>query len=153
MQLTQKETMFLKELKTMEKDCVDKYTWYSQRAHDGELKNLFSDIAKQEKTHLQTITEMLEGKVPSSQGGSESQPKVTKEKTCQCDSDEFLEDKFLCSDLLATEKYASSTYNTSVFEFINPQMRDQLNHIQTEEQQHGKLLFDYMSKNGMYATA
>ena len=29
-------------------------------------------------------------------------------------------------------------------------MRDALNHIQKEEQEHGKKLYDYMSQNGMY---
>ena len=45
MQLTQKETSLLKDLKTQEKLCVDKYTQYSADARDPQLKTLFSDIA------------------------------------------------------------------------------------------------------------
>jgi len=32
-------------------------------------------------------------------------------------------------------------------------MRDALNHIQKEEQEHGKMLYDYMSVNGMYCAS
>ena len=59
-------------------------------------------------------------------------------------------DCYLCSDLLADEKHVSSLYNTCVFEFKDTSIRDTLNHIQKEEQEHGKLIYDYMSKNNMY---
>ena len=45
MQLTQKETELLKDLKGQEKLCADKYTQYSESAIDPQLKNLFSQIA------------------------------------------------------------------------------------------------------------
>ena len=60
------------------------------------------------------------------------------------------QDAYLCQDLLATEKHVSSVYNTGIFEFKDAGMRDALNHIQKEEQEHGKKLYDYMSQNGMY---
>ena len=60
-------------------------------------------------------------------------------------------DAFLCSDLLATEKHASSLYDTCVFEFADPQARQVLNHIQTEEQEHGLKLYEFMNNNGMYS--
>jgi rubrerythrin len=56
----------------------------------------------------------------------------------------------LVYDLLSTEKYVSSTYNTAIFEFNNSQMRQTLNHIQKEEQQHGELLFNYLKQNNAY---
>ena len=65
--------------------------------------------------------------------------------------DEKKQDGFLCSDLLATEKHASSLYNTCIFEFRDPAARQTLNHIQKEEQEHGKALYDYMTANGMYS--
>ena len=34
---------------------------------------------------------------------------------------------------------------------VSPQARDVLNHIQKEEQQHGKQLYDYMAAHGMTA--
>ena len=43
-------------------------------------------------------------------------------------------DKLLCQDALSTEKYVSSTYNTSIFEFRDKNIRQVLNHIQKEEQ-------------------
>jgi rubrerythrin len=59
-------------------------------------------------------------------------------------------DKFMCSDLLATEKFVSSTYDTTIFESVNPAVRQALQHIQQEEQQHGEQIFQYMQSNGMY---
>lgn len=59
-------------------------------------------------------------------------------------------DKDLCSDLLMTEKYVSNVYNTAIFEFTDPQVRDVLNHIQKEEQQHGESVYKYMESKGMY---
>lgn len=60
-------------------------------------------------------------------------------------------DKDLCTDLLMTEKYVSGAYNTAIFEFGNTQVRDVLNHIQKEEQQHGESIFKYMESKGMYS--
>lgn len=60
------------------------------------------------------------------------------------------QDKDLCQDMLTTEKHVSSTYDTTIFEFTNTQVREALNHIQKEEQQHGEQIFNYMNQNGMY---
>lgn len=60
------------------------------------------------------------------------------------------QDKDLCQDMLMTEKYVSSTYNTTIFECIDTNVRQVLNHIQKEEQQHGEDIFNYMQSNGMY---
>ena len=59
-------------------------------------------------------------------------------------------DKMLCQDSLSTEKYVSSTYNTAIFEFSNTQIRQVLNHIQKEEQEHGQKIYNYMNQHGMY---
>ena len=59
-------------------------------------------------------------------------------------------DKDLCTDMLMTEKYVSGAYDTAIFEFRDPQVRNILNHIQKEEQQHGEAIFKYMENNGMY---
>ncbi len=59
-------------------------------------------------------------------------------------------EKYLCTDLLMTEKYVSGTYDTAIFEFTDPQVRDVLNHIQKEEQQHGESIFKYMESKGLY---
>ena len=52
--------------------------------------------------------------------------------------------------VLAGEKHVSGLYDTCVFEFRDGQARNALNHIQKEEQEHGKQLYDYMTVNGMY---
>ena len=43
-----------------------------------------------------------------------------------------------------------SSDNRGNFSFYAPTLRDTLNHIQKEEQNHGEQLYEYMSKNNMY---
>ena len=62
-----------------------------------------------------------------------------------------LTDKDMCMDMLSTEKYVSGSYDTAIFEFKDTAVRDALNHIQKEEQQHGESIFKYMQSRGMYS--
>lgn len=162
MVLTQKETSLLQDLKTQEQLCVDKYEKYSASACDEELKNLFSHIGKNEQRHLEIVSELLSGEMPNMSGGSGSmagnanpgsagitlgrEPSHSKKG----DTSSFEHDKYLCDDALSTEKYVSSSYDTSIFEFVSPQVRDILNHNQKEEQEHGEQIFNYMQAHGMY---
>lgn len=56
----------------------------------------------------------------------------------------------MLTDMLMTEKYMSATYDTSIFESANPQLRQALQQIQHEEQKHGEGIFNYMQQKGMY---
>ena len=60
-------------------------------------------------------------------------------------------DMDLCQDMLGTEKYISSAYNTAIFEFRDHDIRAALNHIQKEEQEHGEKVFNYMNSHGGYS--
>ena len=150
MQLTQKETDLLKDLKGQEQLCVDKYTKHSSQAVDCQLKNLFTQIAGIEKEHLDTITKIESGSVPGTGTGSSTQPTFTMTYGVGNNQDKQT-DCYLCSDVLATEKHASHLYDSCIFEFNNQSIRDSLNHIQKEEQNHGKMLYDYMKTNNMYS--
>lgn len=152
MQLTQKETDLLKDLKGQEKLCVDKYTKYASQALDPQLKQLFTEISNVEQGHLNTITQIEQGNTPSmNSGGSQKINSSFSETYGLGDTPDKQADSYLCSDLLADEKHVSHLYDTCVFEFKDPQIRDVLNHIQKEEQGHGKYIYDYMSKNNMYS--
>lgn len=59
-------------------------------------------------------------------------------------------DAALCRDMLMTEKYVSGAYNMAIFEFSEPAIRQALNHIQADEQQHGEDLFNFMQSHGLY---
>lgn len=59
-------------------------------------------------------------------------------------------DAVVLNDMLMTEKYLSGTYDTAVFESASPEIRQALQHIQREEQQHGEGIFSYMQAHGMY---
>lgn len=155
MKLNKKETNLLNELKMSEELCVEKYERYSKQAKDKNLKSLFNAIGNEESQHLNTINGILSGKMPdmsSSETPNDKNTKVPK-KVCynkECSSTDKQHDAYLCTDALSTEKHVSSSYNTDIFEFANKQIRDALNHIQKEEQQHGKQIYDYMDANGMY---
>lgn len=156
MTLSQKETELLKDLKGQEKLCIDKYTKHASSASDTQLKELFSQIAQTEQQHLDTLTQIEKGSVPQMQGSSQKQQKFTPTSSFTAaygigDNQEKQNDSYLCSDVLATEKHASSLYDTCIFEFKDEQARSALNHIQKEEQEHGKMIFDYMQANGMYS--
>ena len=151
MQLTQKEVELLKDLSTQEKLCVDKYTRHADCAKDVQLKNLFTEIAKIESHHLSMITDMQNGTVPQ-QGNGGGQYKPTFKPTyTTAETPEKQNDCYLCTDVLTAEKHASHLYDTCVFEFNDENARTTLNSIQSQEQNHGKLIYDYMKANSMQA--
>ena len=150
MQLTQKETMLLKDLKDQEQLCIDKYTDYASKANDAQLKELFTQIASTEQQHLNTLTQ-IETATPPAPGGSQSGAQKTFSASYSMgETPEKKADAYLCSDVLSAEKHVSSLYDTCIFEFKDEQCRNTLNHIQKEEQQHGKMIYDYMQTNAMY---
>lgn len=178
--LTQKERTLLEDQKSHEEICILKYSNYANLACDQELKGIFNNNKQQEQTHLDTINQLLNGQVPSmnsgsgssqqgqsgssSSSGSSSQASSSNSASSSSASSSSSSsnsssssssgiqttDKDLCTDILMTEKYVSSTYNTAIFEFKDPQVRDVLNHIQKEEQQHGEAVFKYMESKGLY---
>lgn len=152
MQLTQKETSLLEDLVEQEQVCVEKYNKYSNEATDQQLKNLFSQIGSVESQHLDTINQVISGTVPAMQSGNNTQVQQSFAATYNAEdaSQEKQKDTYLCTDSLSTEKHVSSTYNTSIFEFGDTNIRNILNHIQKEEQQHGEQIYNYMAQNGMY---
>lgn len=155
MVLSQKESMLLKEMKSQEQLCIEKYDLYAARANDAALKQLFTTIGQAEQQHLNTLEQMEKGTVPSmnsAQSGGQKptfQPPATV-PAVSSSSQTQQQDAFLCQDVLASEKHVSSVYNTCIFEFKDTAMRDALNHIQKEEQEHGKKIYDYMSQHNMY---
>ena len=152
MQLTQKETTLLSDLKSAEKLCIEKYTRHAECARDPQLAELFRHIAQVERGHLDTLTQIENsGSAASGASNSQAQPPAVTATYGIADTEDKQADCYLCSDALAAEKHASQLYNTCVFEFTTGELRTALNHIQTEEQGHGKLIYDYMKANGMYS--
>lgn len=152
MTLTTKETMLLKDMKDSEKLCIDKYERGSASAADEQLKNLFTTLAEKERTHLETLSKIEQnGTYPAPEKAPE-EPKMSFRAvyTPGDTSTNAKNDAYLCSDALSGEKHVSALYNTAVFEFKDAGARAALAHIATEEQQHGKMIYDYMSANGMY---
>lgn len=150
MQLTQKETELLKDLKAQEQLCIEKYKNSADDAIDPQLKNLFSDIAGVERQHLDAINQIESGGTPNLSSGSSNMPTFTAKYGME-ENGEKKHDNFLCCDLLTMEKHASHLYDTCIFEFTQENLRNTLNTIQKQEQSHGKMIYDYMSANSMQA--
>lgn len=151
MTLTAKETSLLKDMKDSEQLCIDKYTRGASLAADGQLKNLFSTLVSYERTHLDTLNKIEQnGTAPAMSGGGDKPMQFTATYTQGDTSENAKNDAYLCSDALSGEKHVSALYNTCVFEFRDAGVRQALSHIQAEEQNHGKMIYDYMSANGMY---
>ncbi len=151
MVLTQKELTLIKDLKGQEQLCIDKYKKHAECARDPQLKQLFTQIADVEQGHLNTLNQMEKGGNPGVGGGKSSTIPTFATYYTQADTPEKQQDYYLCTDLLTTEKHASGLYNTCVFEFGQSELRQVLNHIQTEEQQHGEMIYKYMQANNMYS--
>ncbi|NMB27634.1 MAG: spore coat protein [Tissierellia bacterium] len=144
--LTQKERMLLEDGKKQEDLCVKKYQSYANQVQDVQLKNLLTEIAGEEQHHLDMINQMLQGMQPN-MAHKPSSPTVEAKATFQGPS---TTDQTLLEDLLSTEKYVSGFYDTAVFESADPNVRQAIQHIQKDEQNHGQKLFNYMNSHGMY---
>lgn len=150
--LSQKETALLQDMMTQEQLCIEKYSQYAQRAEDPALKSLCENLGQTEQQHYNTLEQMSKGTVPQmgAQQQSGQQQSQQAQPSAPSSAKASKQDEYLCQDLLSTEKHVSSVYDTAIFEFKDAGMRDVLNHIQKEEQEHGKKLYDYMSQHNMY---
>jgi Coat F domain. len=151
MYLSQKENMLFQDQKSHEEMCIQKYTKYANEAQDPQLKQLFSMHASHEKQHLNTINQILNGQTPN-MSGQNQQSSANQNQTMTGSGGQQVNpnDIVLVKDMLVTEKYISGTYDTTIFECQDHNVRQVLNHIQKEEQQHGEDLFNYLKSKGAY---
>ncbi len=154
-QLSQKERNLLEDQKSHEELCIKKYNNYANQAQDAQLKQLFQSLAQKEQEHLNSINQILNGQIPNVQQQGQQQKQQQQQAQTQAQGMGQTgmvnqQDADLCQDMLSTEKYVSQAYDTAIFEFKDANIRKVLNHIQTEEQQHGEQIFNYMDSKGMY---
>lgn len=151
MLLSEKERAVIEDLQTQEKSCIEKYRRYAQQAKDPELKNLFQTLQEKERTHYTSLSNVLNGQVPScncnDSDGRNYTPKATYTEIDV--SEDKTQDAFLATDCIATEKLVSGEYNTDVFAFGSSDIRKLLADIQVEEQNHAEMLYKYKMTNGM----
>ncbi|ACB85838.1 spore coat protein [Natranaerobius thermophilus] len=62
-----------------------------------------------------------------------------------------LNDQAMLHDMLMTEKHISSYYDVSVLESDKTNIRQTLQQIQQEEQQHAEEIYQAMQKRGWYS--
>lgn len=156
--LTQKEQQLLSDQLNHEKVCIQKYSSYAQQTRDPQLKQMFNQYASEEQNHYDTVSQLLSGQPANMstkqrpaqqiqmQGGEAGELQGAVGGAGMTDQ----EDATMLGDMLMTEKFVSGAYDTAVFESANSDVRQALQHIQSEEQQHGEGIFNYMSQRGMY---
>jgi spore coat protein CotF len=149
MVLSQKERMLFQDQKSHEEMCIQKYTKYANEAQDQQLKQLFTTHASHERQHFNTLNQILTGQPPQ-MGGQGQQMGTEQGQTNLNGQNVNQNDIALAKDMLVTEKYISGAYDTVIFECQDHTIRQALNHIQKEEQQHGEDLFNYLNSKGAY---
>ena len=151
--LSEKETAAIEDLRTQEQSCINKYAMYQKEAKDPVLRELFQKLEKDERKHYDSLTQVLEGRVPScdctDSKGRDYNPKATYDQ--MTNSEDKKHDCFLATDCIGTEKLVSGEYNTDVFVFGDSSIRKLLADIQIEEQNHAEMLWKYKTVNGMAA--
>ena len=116
MQLSQKESELLKDIKGQEQLCIDKYKKHASCASDVQLKGLLNKLAGVEQKHLDMLTQIEQGTVPAPGNGNSMQSSFTATYGTVNNANKQ-NDMYICTDLLTTEKHASHLYDTCVFEF------------------------------------
>lgn len=148
--LSEKETAAIKDLQTQEQTCVEKYARSSKQAKDPVLANLFEELHRKEQKHYDSLSQVLNGSVPScdcnDSDGKNYNPKATYDMN---ETEDKKNDCFLATDCICTEKLVSSEYNTDVFICSEPSLRKLLADIQVEEQNHAEMLYKYKTVNSM----
>lgn len=151
MVLTEKETTAIEDLKTQEQACINKYNKYKDEAKDEVLRDLFKQLAANEQKHYDSLSQVIEGKVPScdcnDSAGKDYDPKASYDALGN--SEDKKADCYLATDAIATEKLVSGEYNSDVFIFGDSSIRKLLADIQVEEQNHAEMLWKYKTTNGM----
>ena len=148
--LNENEKTVIKDLQTQEQSCVEKYERYSKLAKDPVLVDLFHNLHEKEQKHYDSLSQVLSGRVPSCNcNDSDGKNYNPTETYSMAQSEDKKTDCFLATDCIGTEKLVSSTYNTEVFAFADPDIRKLLADIQIEEQNHAEMLYKYKTVNGM----
>lgn len=100
---------------------------------------MFQQLQQKEQQHYQTIANLL-GQTPE----------INQQQQLTSQQQSNMEDQEILQDMLMTEKYVSDSYNMTVTDSLNNQVRQQIQHIQNEEQQHANQIVDAMVQKGWY---
>jgi rubrerythrin len=145
-QLTQKERSLLQDQLKHEEICIEKYYNYALQSQNPELSNMFNKFAEQEQAHYNTISQLLQGQEPNLSGPSDNNPynsRIEGKQTGLINED----DRKVCQDMLMTEAFVSNSYDQAIFQAVNSVVKQALQHIQREEQQHGEGLQSYLQQS------
>lgn len=151
---TQKENMYLHDLKKHEEYGVKTLNKSIAEVEDQELRDLLTHLVDCESKHVTTLSDIMNGNVQmaNSQRATDGDTSEYYNKP-QPNTSEVLatpSDVDICFTLLNGSKFSSGMYNTAIFEFNNHEIRKILNHIQKEKQQTGEKIYNYLKSKNAY---
>lgn len=148
---TQKEIAYLKDLKSKEQLCVEKYRKYAEQALDPALKGLFERIGQVEQRHVQVVEGMLNGTLPQQNAaGAQQNPQAP----CRRPIRRLRTPPSSRTPICVRMRWAWRSWyraNTKRRSSSSAPRRPRaaLNQLQKDEQQHGEALYQYMQRNAM----
>lgn len=132
-------------IKTMDRH-INRYGYCVKNAPDVRLKALVILLQKQDEEHYKMLIQLEQGIIPMiGRNDRESTLKVPKGK-----GGGTRVDARFCTDLYEGEKNLSSEIDQAIFKIRDSSMRNVLNYIQKQQQEHGRLLGQYMDEELIY---
>lgn len=95
-------------------NSIEKYSNYANQVKDNQLKQICKANEQVERNHLDTINQLLNGKIPEMNQQQNQNPAQNLNNTQTGGSN--LSDKDICSDLLMTEKMFREL---TILQFLN----------------------------------
>lgn len=153
-QLSQQERKVLEDHKKHEEVCIRKYEQYAEQAGDPQLRSMFYQFADQERQHYRSLDHLLQGRQPTvgDQSGRQQRsgpPDGPAAENRHDGRQQRDSDALMCRDAMMMEKFISDSYDGGIFGSTNPVVRQTLQHIQREEQEHGEGLLNYLQDHGL----
>lgn len=132
-------------MKTMDVH-IQRYRFCEKNTPDFRLKALLAMLLKQDEEHYRTLIQLEQGIIPIvGRDDRESRLKVPDGKG----RGNRIDARY-CREMYEGEKFLSSEIDQTIFKVRDSSVRNVLNYIQKQQQEHGRLLGQYMDEELMY---
>lgn len=99
---------------------------------------------------INQILNQIQSSVSQQQQGSAQGGQASGASQTQYTGQGGFSDQQICNDIITTEKAINDFYGHAITETSNQQLRQVLNHIQKEEQDHAFAIYKYAEQKGWY---
>lgn len=125
---------------------IKRYDFCENKTPDPRLKALIAMLREQDEEHYKMLAQLEQDIIPMVERNErENHLKVPEGK-----GKGTTIDARYCTDLFEGEKSLSSEIDQAIFKIRDSAVRNVLNYIQKQQQEHGRLLGQYMDEELMY---